>query len=335
MIACNTASSADAARCPRALHRGLRHPRGRGDPAGGARRRAQDPQQAGRRDRHGGHGQLARLRRCLRRGARPQIFTQACPRFVEFVEAGVTSGPELFAVAEEYLHPLKEAQIDTLVLGCTHYPLLSGAIQYVMGRDVTLVSSAEETAYDVYRKLVKHGLQRHAHGCPHATASRRPAAARPNSCVSRDGSSAPRSRRVELVETGTIHLPALLSRTGHHRMSDRSSASTAARNDQLRDGHDRARLEQAGRGLRAHLVRQHEGAVHGILHQRRAALAARARARAGSRPSTRCCRARPTSRMDRESVKGRVGGRTHEISRLVGRSLGRSSTRRRSARTPS
>jgi glutamate racemase len=89
-----------------------------------------------------------------------EIFSQACPRFVEFVESGVTSGAELFAVAEEYLAPLKAANIDTLVLGCTHYPLLAGAIQYVMGEDVTLVSSAEETAYDVCRTLVKHGLER-------------------------------------------------------------------------------------------------------------------------------------------------------------------------------
>ncbi|HEX4058885.1 MAG TPA: glutamate racemase [Galbitalea sp.] len=89
-----------------------------------------------------------------------EIFSVACPRFVEFVESGVTSGDELFGVAEEYLAPLKSADIDTLVLGCTHYPLLAGAIQYVMGEDVTLVSSAEETAYDVYRTLVKHGLER-------------------------------------------------------------------------------------------------------------------------------------------------------------------------------
>ena len=90
-----------------------------------------------------------------------ELFTEACPRFVEFVEAGVTSGPELFAVAEEYLAPLKVADVDTLVLGCTHYPLMSAAIQYVMGDDVTLVSSAEETAFDVYRTLVAHGLERH------------------------------------------------------------------------------------------------------------------------------------------------------------------------------
>ncbi|WP_111719328.1 glutamate racemase [Homoserinimonas sp. OAct 916] len=89
-----------------------------------------------------------------------ELFTQACPRFVEFVEAGITSGDELLDVAEGYLRPLRDAKIDTLVLGCTHYPLLRAAIGYVMGRKVSLVSSAEETADDVYRRLVKHGIER-------------------------------------------------------------------------------------------------------------------------------------------------------------------------------
>ncbi|WP_298462535.1 glutamate racemase [uncultured Cellulomonas sp.] len=89
-----------------------------------------------------------------------RLTTQACPRFVEFVEAGVTSGPEVLAVAHDYLDPVREAGVDTLVLGCTHYPLLTGVISYVMGEDVTLVSSAEETAKDVYRNLVAHGLER-------------------------------------------------------------------------------------------------------------------------------------------------------------------------------
>ena len=89
-----------------------------------------------------------------------ELTTQACPRFVEFVEAGVTSGPELLAAAHEYLDPVRDASVDTLVLGCTHYPLLTGVISYVMGEEVTLVSSAEETAKDVYRTLVAHGLER-------------------------------------------------------------------------------------------------------------------------------------------------------------------------------
>ena len=89
-----------------------------------------------------------------------EITTAACPSFVDFVERGVTSGPELLRAAEEYLAPIKAAKVDTLVLGCTHYPLLTGAISYVMGEDVTLVSSAEETAKDVYRTLVAHDLLR-------------------------------------------------------------------------------------------------------------------------------------------------------------------------------
>lgn len=88
------------------------------------------------------------------------LTSAACPKFVDFVERGITSGPELLAAAEEYLAPIKSAGVDTLVLGCTHYPLLTGAIAYVMGEDVTLVSSAEETAKDVYRTLVAHNLQR-------------------------------------------------------------------------------------------------------------------------------------------------------------------------------
>ncbi|HLL07500.1 MAG TPA: glutamate racemase [Nocardioidaceae bacterium] len=94
--------------------------------------------------------------------AAPQVslYTRPCPRFVEFVEKGVTSGSELMSVAHDYLDPLSAAGIDTLVLGCTHYPLLTGPISYVMGDAVTLVSSAEETAKDVYRLLVHHRLER-------------------------------------------------------------------------------------------------------------------------------------------------------------------------------
>jgi glutamate racemase len=84
----------------------------------------------------------------------------ACPRFVEFVEQGITGGDELLAVAHEYLDPLVEAGVDTLILGCTHYPLLTGVISYVMGDGVTMVSSAEESAKDVYKMLTTSGLMR-------------------------------------------------------------------------------------------------------------------------------------------------------------------------------
>ncbi len=99
--------------------------------------------------------------------AAPQVDlrTRACPSFVDFVEAGVTGGEELLAAAHEYLDPLTAAGVDTLVLGCTHYPLLTAVISYVMGEEVTLVSSAEECAKDVYRVLADTGLMR-AEGDP-------------------------------------------------------------------------------------------------------------------------------------------------------------------------
>ena len=94
--------------------------------------------------------------------AAPQVelLTRACPRFVDFVEQGVTGGSELIDVAHEYLQPLVDAGVDTLVLGCTHYPLLTGVISLVMGDGVTLVSSAEECAKDVYKLLVRTDLMR-------------------------------------------------------------------------------------------------------------------------------------------------------------------------------
>ena len=89
-----------------------------------------------------------------------ELVTAACPLFVEFVEAGITSGAELMDAARGYLLPLREAGIDTLILGCTHYPLLSGVISYVMGDQVTLVSSAEECAKEVYATLLEADLLR-------------------------------------------------------------------------------------------------------------------------------------------------------------------------------
>jgi glutamate racemase len=94
--------------------------------------------------------------------AAPQLTIEsiACPLFVEYVERGETSGEAITKVAREYLKPMIDADIDTLVLGCTHYPLLTGVISYVMGNGVSLVSSAEETAKDLYRVLVENDLLR-------------------------------------------------------------------------------------------------------------------------------------------------------------------------------
>lgn len=89
-----------------------------------------------------------------------EVVAAACPLFAEFVERGVTSGRRLLGLAESYLAPLNAAGIDTLVLGCTHYPLLTGLLSVVLGESVTLVSSAEETAKDVYRVLTRADLLR-------------------------------------------------------------------------------------------------------------------------------------------------------------------------------
>lgn len=86
------------------------------------------------------------------------VTSAACPRFVDFVERGVTSGRQVLGLAQAYLEPLQQADVDTVVLGCTHYPLLTGVLQIVMGDGVTLVSSAEETVKDVVRVLTEHDL---------------------------------------------------------------------------------------------------------------------------------------------------------------------------------
>jgi glutamate racemase len=84
-----------------------------------------------------------------------QVTGAACPEFVDFVERGETSSRRLLGLARSYLEPLRRFDIDTLVLGCTHYPMLAGLLGYVMGDAVTLVSSADETAKDVYRRLTE------------------------------------------------------------------------------------------------------------------------------------------------------------------------------------
>lgn len=86
------------------------------------------------------------------------LRTRAAPQFVDFVERGITSGPEIERVARGYLRPMIEAGVDTLILGCTHYPLLTGVISYIMGDAVTLVSSADACAREVFRELTEMDL---------------------------------------------------------------------------------------------------------------------------------------------------------------------------------
>ncbi len=94
--------------------------------------------------------------------AAPQVHvtSAACPQFVDFIERGVTSGRTLLGLANSYLEPLQRADVDTLILGCTHYPLIAGMLGLVMGDGVTLVSSADETAREVYRLLTARNMFR-------------------------------------------------------------------------------------------------------------------------------------------------------------------------------
>ncbi|MEO8364005.1 MAG: glutamate racemase [Ilumatobacteraceae bacterium] len=90
-------------------------------------------------------------------GAQVKLTSAACPGFVEFVERDQTSGKEITVLAERLLAPIREADVDALLLGCTHYPYLSRVIGEVMGPDVVLVSSADETAFAV--REVLHDLE--------------------------------------------------------------------------------------------------------------------------------------------------------------------------------
>ena len=90
-----------------------------------------------------------------------QVFCQACPLFVPLAEAGrIRRGDVVIeTVAREYLAPLREAGVDTLILGCTHYPLLADVIGDVMGPGVALVSAGEESAFELKRMLKARGLR--------------------------------------------------------------------------------------------------------------------------------------------------------------------------------
>ena len=99
-------------------------------------------------------------------GAPVTLRSVACPVFVEHVERGDTTSDELRGAARGYLSPLMADGIDTLIMGCTHYPLLAGLLQLELGPDVVLVSSAEETAKDVYATLVAGNLLRRSTAPP-------------------------------------------------------------------------------------------------------------------------------------------------------------------------
>src|SRR5438876_6656068 len=104
-------------------------------------------------------GRYAELVRALDAGA--ELVPVACPRLVPLIESDAPF-EELADAVREYAAPLKEAAVDTAILGCTHYPLIRPVLQRVFGRDVTLVFSAEETARDVATTLARKGIENDA-----------------------------------------------------------------------------------------------------------------------------------------------------------------------------
>ncbi len=91
-----------------------------------------------------------------------ELTCAACPGFVEFVERGEVGTDQVTVLAERLLAPVVDAKVDTLLLGCTHYPFLARTISDVVGRDVVLVSSADETAFEVAGLLAATGARRAA-----------------------------------------------------------------------------------------------------------------------------------------------------------------------------
>ena len=89
-----------------------------------------------------------------------EVHEQACPDFVPLIERGVVDGPELEGVARYYLEPLMEHSVDAVILGCTHYPLISAPINRILGPGVRLISSAGQTALEVGRILSRRGYLR-------------------------------------------------------------------------------------------------------------------------------------------------------------------------------
>jgi glutamate racemase len=87
-----------------------------------------------------------------------QITSRPCPLFVPLAEEGLLTHPATLMIAEEYLSPLRCSKIDTLVLACTHYPLLKATLKKAMGNGITLVDSATETAKAVHQTLKDNGL---------------------------------------------------------------------------------------------------------------------------------------------------------------------------------
>ena len=228
-------------------------------------------------------------------GREVHLTSAACPASSSSSSAARRRGDEVTVLAERLLAPVKSADVDALLLGCTHYPFLSRVIGDVVGTHVTLVSSADETAFSAARLLGELGLLRAHHGRAW-TASvpvQRGRSALPRA---RQAPARTRARRRRTVAPGTGCAVAVSwSRVKEHPNDAcrRQSRRRAAPRDV------RTRLHRDGRRLVPGDVRADEGAVHGERRRQRAAVDARLRQGLGdrrvldaSRLVARACRSR-------------------------------------------
>lgn len=102
--------------------------------------------------------QIIRIAARLKSSGRIKVFSKSCPLFVPLVEEGWLYKGVTYQIIRDYLSPLKRENIDTLILGCTHYPLLKSSIRKIMGRKVSLIDSAVSTAKAAEQFLAREGL---------------------------------------------------------------------------------------------------------------------------------------------------------------------------------
>ncbi|MBI5266264.1 MAG: glutamate racemase [candidate division Zixibacteria bacterium] len=103
-------------------------------------------------------GSNAYARSIHERNAELKVFSLACPLFVPLAEEGYVDKEATYLIARDYLQTMLDVEIDTLILGCTHYPLLKHVIADVMGPEITLIDSGEETARAAYKTITESGL---------------------------------------------------------------------------------------------------------------------------------------------------------------------------------
>ena len=212
------------------------------------------------------------------------LTSAACPGFVEFVERGQTTGDEVMVLAERLLAPVRDARVDALLLGCTHYPFLARTISDVMGHGVTLVSSADETAFAVRERLGSLGLLQTA--APRRASTDSCRAATSNCSANSEPTARPRARSHRAVGTA-VRRPILIRPQFHRTPRTNPNLETTMTRpdgraaDELRPITFERDYTEMADGSVLVSVRQDPGAVHGAASTRTCRVGCAAAARAG------------------------------------------------------